>query len=272
LTIEALYFLRISDCVDGLSHIVLDLLSSTLEQSKQLLRNAAATKLCKLGMVLTSHSALEDKPSVKKRLAGTLFALLCEWLPHTYKHQGAADLDHITVLTWLVSLLQDVDEFDIEILKGMKPSLIQKAFRSCLKHGISESTEDSEGSAMSLKLVRLLLVRMFGSQSQRQMLKEYLPKPSPAEVFAMLTSHSKFPLMLSRSVEHIKTPKGGCDRLELVRLMLCCVILSPNEIAIESSTWTALYSAFSAGLGELDTAIRQIFSASCTLQSQVSVM
>jgi hypothetical protein len=264
-----LHVLSISDCVDGLSHIVLDLLSSTLEQSKQLLRNAAATKLCKLGMMLTSHSALEHKPTVKKRLTGTLFALLCEWLPHTYKHQGAPDLDHITVLTWLVSLLQDVDEYDIEVLKEMKPSLIQKVFRSCLKHGISESTEDTEGSTMSLKLVRLLLVRMFGSQSQRQMLKEYFPNPSPAEVFAMLTSHSKFPLMLSRSVE---TPKGGCDRLELVRLMLCCVILSPDEIAIESSTWTALYSAFNAGLGEIDTAIRQIFSASCSLQSQVSVL
>jgi hypothetical protein len=275
-TIMALTNLNTSAGLKQLSEGVLRMSTSILEHER-LSRDTETEKVCQLGILLVrkcqSPMKSDEIPSVTSRLASTMFVLLCEFLQGSYKVQSSeahSSLGAKSVLTWLISLLEDVHEFELEVFQHVKPTLLQRVCRSCLKYGLTRSTEHNQDvPVLSLQLVRTLLTRL--SNSPIGMLKEHLPTPSPAEVFMMLTAHSKFHVLISQSEE--VDGERTCDRarLEVVRLMLCCVTSSPGETTIEPAVWKTLYSAFNAGLGELDTTIRQLFYAYCK-QPQVSVL
>jgi hypothetical protein len=276
MTIMALPSLNMSDGLKHLSEGVLRLSTSILEHG-WLSRDTETEKVCQLGILLVSkcqtQMTSDEMPSVTSRLASTIFVLLCEFLQGSYKVQSSeahSSLGAKSVLTWLISLLEDVHEFELEVFQHVKPTLLQKVFRSCLKYGLTRSTEyNQDVPVLSLQLVRALLTRL--SNSPIGILKEHLPTPSPAEVFMMLTAHSKFHVVLSQSEGVDGDRTGDRARLEVVRLMLCCVTLSPGETTIEPAVWKTLFSAFNAGLGELDTTIRQLFYAYCK-QPNVSVL
>lgn len=261
----------IADEVD-VSVDLFEKVSATLKMG-ELRQNPAAKSLCQLAMLLVQRfNSDSQKPGATKMsrqyLASTMFLRCIEWLPYTYKIQEAASderVDTHAVLTCLMTLC-DIQDFDLNVLRSTNPMLIQKVFRSCLKYGIGLSEQNPVISSMSLKLVRELATRLSDPRSAIGPLKEHLLVIPLADIFNMMTSHSKFTALLSGSTKEL-----DCVKLELVRLMVCCVARSSGGIVMGDDVWTALFGAFNAGLGELDTAIRKLFYACCDLLSGVSL-
>ena len=241
-------------------------------KQKSILRDTSSRSLCQIGMQLVGETTSGiPYASIRSRLVSTMFALFTELLPHFLKedHHGLG-LKCDNLLTWSIALVE-ANEHDLRVYTTLKPSSIQRLCRSCLKHGISGSKISiAHTASKSLKLVRALLSRSASAGSDIEKVSQILPVPSACELFTMMTSHSKFASTLAETPDQV----DGRDKetkLELLRLMLCCATTSTGPIRVAPEVWTAIYSAFDAGLGEIDTAIRQFFFACSKLDSQVSL-
>jgi hypothetical protein len=237
--------------------------------------NPVSKSLCELVMTLLKRKDLylnEDGSFVMamRHLASIMFLQCLEWLPQTYKTKEVdAELLNVNtrlILQWLLSMLSDVEEYESEGLEAIQPMLTQKVIRSCLKYGLGLSDQSPEVSSMSLKLIRELITRLSDPRSPMNSLKEHLEVIPPFEIFNMLTSHSKFVVVLASSTEEADRVK-----VEIVHLMVFCMAKAPNDIKMDLAVWTALFGTFNAGLGELDTVIRKLFYACCDLLAEVSM-
>jgi hypothetical protein len=208
-------------------------------------------------------------------LATRLLVLLCELLPKSYK-QNIKDahlfLQPDTIICWLRLLAKNVKEFDPELMKGTDQHILQKVCRSCLKFGVAPSTTSCTSiPAQAVRLVRIIIESCFDANSAFGQLKAHYVIPDPADVFQMLTSHSKISAVLS---DHDKDdrPVGDCNtKTEIFCLMHTCLRLDSSNIVVAESLWRDIYSAFSAGLGECDTAIRLCLQACCTADTEASM-
>ena len=152
----------------------------------------------------------------------------------------------------------------MKVWRNAKPLLVQKVFRTVLKYGIGVSERNPAISSIAIKFLRELVTGLSDPTSPLSILKAQLLVISLTDVFNMLTSHSKFPVVLGSDDQDAELVK-----LELVKLMFCCVARSDKGIVIGPEVWTTLFSAFNAGLGELDTSIRKLFYACCDLLEKV---
>eukprot|EP00980_Cylindrotheca_fusiformis_P009346 scaffold2047_cov129-Cylindrotheca_fusiformis.AAC.25 len=237
---------------------------------KGLRQNAATRSLCQLAVALLQrfdqhshkHESSRDSSS---RLASRLLLRCIEWLPYTYKTQQATGderLDDNVMLSWLV-ILCNIRDYDLEVMRTLDERLILKAFRSCLKNGIGQSREKPVTASKSLQLVRELGARLFDPLPPFSLLKEKWQVISLADIFNMLTAHSLFASLMSANSENL-----DCVKLEALRLMVFCVGRSPGGIVMQNDVWAALFEAFNAGLGEVDTAIRKLFYVSFRVLSE----
>lgn len=271
ITVETLKTKIRSDHLGDLLEEVPRLLFS-VSANKQFQSDGSTKYLCQIGMLIVTKFAGVVPHDKIEILSSTLLSLFCEWIPNEFKnHDAHTGANCETILTWLITLLTDVEDYDSEVFRAAKPSLVQKVYRCCLKHGIAGSVGSTRVvQAKCLKLVRLLIGRLADPQSTLGKIQALVPTYSPFEVFTMLTSHSKFDVALSRTEEDGKVLIDDCDQLEMVRLMICCVTLSPGSINIEPAVWAAVFSVFNAGLGSIDTAIRRLLYTYCNSSSKVS--
>jgi hypothetical protein len=211
--------------------------------------------------------------SVKGRLASALFVRLCEIIPQSLKYhadakkgeRGAhAQLDPRVVFTWLNVMIDNVSRYDADIFAGRGPSFIHGLVRGCLKRGVTDEAGIDECiPMMALKLVRKIITSVSDRSAPLMVLEACLSLPSPSEIFDMTVSHSKFQSSLALD------KNNDSAILELVRLLLCCVSLSP-DIVVHENVWKSLFSGYGAGLGKLDTTMRRFFYACC--KSEVRVL
>jgi hypothetical protein len=208
------------------------------------------------------------------KLATRLLVLLFELLPKSYKHQNKDShcfLQPDTILYWLQSLAKRVKEFDFDFLNTTEKHIVEKLFRSCLKFGVAPSTDSCPAIAtQSVRLVRVVLESCFDTTSPFSQLKAHFVIPSPAEVFMMLTSHSKFSMVLADEDNDDRPAEDCSTKTEIFHLMRSCLRLDSSNIFIAESFWQDIYSAFSAGLGESDTAIRLCLQACSTSKAKAS--
>lgn len=240
----------------------LKVLSMTIK-SQGLKQNPAAKRLCQLAVLLlqkcdSKFGGMDCFDNERKCLASTLLLRLFEWLPILLKGQEHTGIRE--VLTWLTILIADVKEYDLAIIRSSKPQLVQKVFRSILKYGIGLSEKDPELASLAMKFLRSLLSGLTDANSPLRTLRDDLLVIQLADVFKMLTTHSKFSFLLSS-----EDNRNDCVKLEFVRLLLCCLARADKGVVIEAEVWITLFGAFDAGLSELDTAIRKLFYACCDL-------
>jgi hypothetical protein len=252
--------------VDELANTISEFLCITLKDGKAV-KNNVIGDVCRVGMTLLRREIKDLHPDFTApwRLSTALFCSLLDLLVVSYKTVARGvdaehSLDCQTIVDFLVSLLEREQEIDPNIISQANDSVLQKVCRSGLKYGI----HDSEGAsrrlaASSLKLVRLLLARLPRIQT---LSAHFVAIP---ELFGMLTSHSKFVAMFSRKRSPIVEED---DRIELVRLMHCCVKLSSNLAVVEPELWEILSHAYGAGLDELDMSIQRFFYLCSTTEGK----
>lgn len=248
-----------------------DQLSETLNMGG-LRQNPGTRCLCQFAVLLlqrfdsTFDEAVVTRRS-RKRLSSTLFFRCIEWLPYTHKIKEAPNDDCIDtdiVLAWLATLC-DIRDFDLAVLRSINAPLIEKVFRSCLKYGITFYEKKPVTSSRSLKFVAEFVTRLSDPNTPFSSLKDHWLLIPLTDIFNMLTSHSLFAALLSTSADD----QNGV-KLELVRLMSCCVTRSSEGVIMGMDVWCALFASFNAGLGELDTAIRKLFYACYDVLPEVS--
>jgi hypothetical protein len=182
--------------------------------------------------------------------------------------QNQSYIDHIETIDFLIALFENGGKFDSEVFAIANRPLVQRLFRSALKHGIHDGMgEDTiDLAARSLKFVHLVLLCL---AQDKAMLHFSEGSVQPSDVFFMATSHSKFATMMSRG------RIGGSnddDRLALVLLMHTCVELSPGSISVEAHVWKLLCCTSNAGLDELDQAIGRFCSLCTTLAGDATAL
>lgn len=144
----------------------------------------------------------------------------------------------------------------------MKKTIWKKLCRAGLKQGIHDNSVETEIAAASLKLVGVVIQRCVAENSQLT----HFTAPNPTEVFEMASSHSKFTAMVSRE----KTmERSDIDRIELFQLLHTCLKLSEETISLDDKWWSALFSAFNAGLDGADVAIRDLMYLASTKKDKL---
>ena len=121
-------------------------------------------------------------------------------------------------------------------------------------------------SSLSLELVTIILDR-FGNPSSHLEKLDCLGKEPFSSTFNLLTSHSKFGEVLSS-----RSPEVDLVKLQMIKLMSSCVRFSPQGTILHAEVWTSLFTAFDAGLSELDTELRRLFTACCDLPHEVRIL
>ncbi len=254
--------------MDNFTSATNEVLSVSLE-NREFMGSTAMRYICRLGITLwlrvQKHSHIDINS--QRRLAGRLFCALSESLLTIYKrglhgHNEKAEFDCIATLRILTSLIEEHHEFDFGVLAQEKKSLLQKVCRSALKCGIHDKLGTTEDiSTLSLRFVRILMMRY----PHTPILSDHFSFISPVDLLGMLTSHSKFNSMVARK----RLPSvSDNDRVELIRLMHCCLELSDDQAVVDSGLWKALRVAFCAGIDELDVTIRRFFHLSSTITSE----
>lgn len=253
--------------MDRISSAAEEVLLATIE-NQDILESSTLRHICSLGISLwkmkKAHSN-DDKKS-QRQLSSLLVCVLSESLLAFYKlgvrhHDVQAKVACVEILTALTSLVEEEHEFDQSIFTRAKKSLLQKVCRSALKYGIHDDLgTECHLATLSLRFVRILL----GRYSRDPLLSGHFLLISPPNLFEMLTSHSKFMVMVSRK----RNPEvDDSDRTELLHLMHCCVELAEDQIVLNSRLWRTLNAAFSAGLDELDLTIRRFYHLCSTITS-----
>jgi len=240
-------------------------------EDKTLFRMKMFARVGRLGMTIFHLNSVDSFLSGKQKsiLASSLFCALSELLLIQYKcvvhrNEPIDDIDCATVLAFLTTLVAEHGrEFEPSIVGRANKTLLQKVCRAALKHGIHVETESQlpvSLASRSLKYVRVLSEQLF----RLPILYEHFTTITPSELFSMVRSHSKFTPMITRK----KGPQSDeTDRIELVRLMQCCVELS-QESPLDIELLKLLSVAFGAGLDEFDKCVRQFFYLCSTLESK----
>jgi hypothetical protein len=129
--------------------------------------------------------------------------------------------------------------------------------KTCLKHGITDQSPEWAITAACLRLARLTLGQMekIGGLSDAVQ----VPTISARIVFRMVVTHSKFHVALASKASKDKTA-SVMMRLELIRLLICCVSMARAEISFDRTLWSTLLSTFDAGVTAFDEAFRRLLS------------
>lgn len=222
-------------------------------------RHPGAFKLCSIGIEIVENSDAQQRLQLKS----LLFLRLTEWIARGFKEEYKVQDAKQSCLASVVLLLQDVQSFDLDTLKSVKPGLILKIVRSCLKYGISLAEQSPAQSSLSLQLATTILDRI-GDPTSHLAGLDILGAPI-ASILNLLQSHSKFEEVLSSA-----SPEVEIVKLQLVRLISCCIRLSPEGCTMNVEVWTSLFAGFDCGLSALDTEIRKLFAACCDVPGEVS--
>ncbi|CAJ1918000.1 unnamed protein product [Cylindrotheca closterium] len=213
--------------------------------------------LCSMAIAIVKNADTQQRLELK----AILYLRLSEWIALGFKEEFRIKDPKESCLTSFLLLLQDVQSSDLDALKRGNTALTLKIVRSCLKYGIGLAEQSPAQSSLSLELVKTLLERIGDPKSHHSAL-DFLGAPI-SSIFDLLKSHSKFREVLSSS-----SPELDIVKLELVRLMVCCIRLSPQGVTIDAGMWTSVFAAFDCGLSELDIEIRKLFMACCDLQGE----
>jgi len=196
-------------------------------------------------------------------LSSTLLVFLCNAIPSslrgTFKRNEVSDghLPPVWLIRWLLELLAICRDLDTGVDKTDFVSCLPTLLRASLRYGIGTNGEvDHSVRALCLELVSSLVQFLQrGATHLRQLPSSFSSKPLASHVFEMISSHSKFRLLLISpgSVAEEKL------RVEALRLLRCC-LLATEEIRFDEDVWNSLLSCFDAGLSEKDKLVRQLLS------------
>jgi Nucleolar pre-ribosomal-associated protein 1 len=234
-------------------------------------RNKYVSKICTLGRAALAANTRNNvgHAAICRKVRSVLFFVTAEGLLSAFKraHRMEGYVNDLAAIDFLVALLEEEIRFDSDAFALAYPAVVQKLVRSALKHAIHDGVEEEniDLSARSLKLVRRLLTYRVKDE-EFQLSKKSV---EPADVFLMVTSHSRFKAMMSRGRSG---DRRDDDRLALVLLMHTCVELSPVSISVDAHVWKLLWSATTASLGKLDNAIFRFGSFCSNLAGDSSVL
>ena len=130
--------------------------------------------------------------------------------------------------------------------------------RSSLRYGIA--TDGEADLSVRMQCIRLVgslipLLQDGATHSQSMSITSSFARRLPSQVFEMVTSHSKFRLLLQSS----GSTEVEKEKVEVLRLMRCC-LLAMNDLQFDSDVWQALLSCFDAGMSEKDCLVRELLS------------
>ena len=242
-------------------------------------------------LLLTSIPALgliQEEFAESNELRSLLLQRLCSLLPRALKlkqRRASTASSHKSIvsvpflITCLFNLgIECTDVLDEKIVMDTSSEL-QEAVITCLKNGIANTSADNI-SICCLRFIRVLLTALSKSESAFSKIL------NPSQIHMMIVTHSLFEstltlkgfttnaqdLSLSNTLfqkvvkEFDKFDLMSLERLnlkdvqlELAHLLLCCASLGKENIEVENSTWYSLFSAYNAGVSELDCVLRRIF-------------
>ena len=196
-------------------------------------------------------------------LSSSLLLFLCNAIPSSlrgiFERNELSDghLPPVWLIRWLLELLAICRDLDTSVDGPDFVSCLPTLLRTSLRYGIGTNGEvDHSVRALCLELVSSLVQFLQrGATHLLQLTSSFSGKPLASHVFEMISSHSKFRLLLissgSVAVEKV--------RVEVLRLLRCC-LLATDEIRFDENVWNNLLSCFDAGLSEKDRLVRQLLS------------
>lgn len=221
------------------------------------------TKL--LHLAISVESLLKEQAATESLLKNILMRC-CRLLPkHTKKMlrlRGDSESLCVESLVELFSSLIESCEFGDENLPS---EVANSCIVACLKYGMMDASEIPLSSALGgcLKVVRMMMSKSHSSGSSA-----VLGSLTPSQVHAMAVSHSSFHGALSCSGGQ------GPQQLELIKLLICTLSISGNEVMIDSETLTIILSVYKASNSVVDTLLRRLlflYEQSGSLKDEVSM-
>jgi Nucleolar pre-ribosomal-associated protein 1 len=252
LTADVLHAAKSSSGCHDLASEVVRVLSFPLQSSKALYPGMKC--LLRIGMSLLRH--FHENEQAYEQLASSILFFLFSTLPYLLKQDASVEASGLTAelsLTWLVTLLSEF--IDVNVAISVESSLVYKVIRACLRNGLSSPTHGSTVNCLSLQVVTLL-VRVYGDSVSSSSLSV-----APRDVFDMVTSHSKFEdLFTHKDTGDDENTQRDSRIQEVMKLIITCILVSGTEIGISQPIWKTILCSFHAGLGRLDSLIRQLGS------------
>ncbi len=233
-----------------------------LSQTNIKIYGDGAKSLCSLGIKILDHleAGGKEQDELGKHLRSELFYFLFAALPVLMKKKTSLRPTKIKSDLALMWLLRLVKENPNDILsRKIEPLMYQKVCRVCLKQGITAGNDDENVSMLSLKFIGLLLKLVKNDPSVSPV------SPTARDVFEMIVSHSKFELLFADT----EMGEGSSDtiiselRENVLKLLISCILISDEDIQIESNVWKAIFSSFNAGISHTDVLIRYLVTISC---------
>jgi len=254
-----------SDDFGLLAVALVGLLSNSKSHAKLKMKDLAPSTQKQI-FILTAHVCRLDSDILKKEFEKTASALLvslCEYVTLTLSnYRGkcleSAETGSISLqgaIALILDILTEGHRFDKAFLQTNGSSFVRRLFRACLKNGLGEVDEEMQSmQPFVLALVRKIMVAAFNEDSALNVIHLAFNNPMAPQVYGMLTTHSQFRVAIGPV-----SVNDGKARLEIRRLLLCCLSLADN-IKFDANIWRALLSGYNAGMTESDIAMRQIIS------------
>lgn len=227
------------------------------------------TRLSFLRAAMLTGASIDERDSsqhsLQQRLESGLFVRLCELLPRALRktiksmpttYSSKEVVNPLFLIELLLPLTTKFSTFDLRLLDTWDSKCLASSLRACLKYGMAEPTSAffSEVASVCLRLARSLLIGIPLSAADTL--------PSPTVVFEMIVSHSRFSEALIDD-----SSANGCQKLELVNLMLACSSLAKSPINIGADVWKILFRSYGASLNAPDCSLRRLFHVLSKRQS-----
>ena len=155
-------------------------------------------------------------------------------------------------MSWMTNFLSHHVTFDSNILKDDGIAKLKSLLKACLRHGMR--TEDDGANEIRLSCLQLVILLINYLHSEKNLIgylgSTALNQSIPSQVFDMVTSHSKFHVLMSSA-------DSSAMQFEISRILFAC-ISKATDIKFSMTTWASLLACFDAGVDGKDLFLRSV--------------
>lgn len=159
----------------------------------------------------------------------------------------------IDLMRLLIEMMESEIPYDISYFSKTGPAFAHALVRACLRYGIGNVELSSLPiQTCCLQVVGTFVVALSSETSGIMELKAMDLGLLPSHIFEMVTTHSKFEVLISNL-----DVQATSLRIEVVRLLVLC-LQSFDGVPFEENVWQILLSSFTAGVTEIDELLREL--------------
>lgn len=263
------------------TNLLADLLTRLLTQNNQqtgitpnLLLDSTYHQYVDVALYICVQCSTES--SAIKSLASVLFMNLCDTIAQTVnlsyrrsKDSHASDVcihASLQTIAWMRELISNEVTFDMNIWNHNGVDKLRSVLKFCLRQGMRiETNELSEVQSSYLQLVSMLIAFAYSGKNPLGRVDDIVCIPAnqsvPSQIFNMVTSHSKFDVLMRSS-------ESSNIQIELSCILFTCISCAA-DIEFCMDTWASLLACYDCGVDDKDIFLRSILFEYSRIASQV---